>query len=67
MKINLKNTLIFMLAVITSIMFITDWVIAVAFNGTFTVYGIVVNLIEATIAVTCFDYIEACLENKNIK
>lgn len=67
MKINLKNTLIFMLAVITSIMFITDWIIAVAFNGTFTVYGIVVNLIEATIAVTCFDYIEAYLENKNIK
>lgn len=67
MKINLKNTLIFMLAVITSIMFITDWVIAAAFNGTFTVYGIVVNLIEATIAVTCFDYIEAYLENKNIK
>ncbi len=67
MKINLKNTLIFMLAVITSIMFITDWVIAVAFSGTFTVYGIVVNLIEAAIAVTCFDYIEAYLESKNIK
>ena len=67
MKINLKNTLIFLLGVITTIMFVTDWVIAVAFNGTFTVYGIVVNLIEATIAVTCFDYIEAYLENKNIK
>lgn len=67
MKINLKNTLIFMLAVITSIMFITDWVIAVAFNGTFTVYGIVVNLIEAAIAVTCFDYIDAYLKSKNIK
>ena len=67
MKINLKNTLIFMLAVITSIMFITDWVIAVAFNGSFTVYGIVVNLIEATIAVTCFDYIEDNLQSKNIK
>lgn len=67
MKINLKNTLIFMLAVITSIMFITDWIIAVAFNGTFTVCGIVANLIEATIAVTCFDYIDAYLKSKNIK
>lgn len=67
MKINLKNTLIFLLGVITTIMFVTDWVIAVAFSGTFTIYGIVANLLEAAIAVTCFDYIDAYLKSKNIK
>lgn len=67
MKINLKNTLIFMLGLIAFIMFVTDWIIAIAFSGTFTVYGIVVNLIEATIAVTCFDYIDDYLKSKNIK
>lgn len=67
MKINSKNTLIFMLGLIAFIMFVTDWIIAIAFSGTFTVYGIVVNLIEATIAVTCFDYIDDYLKSKNIK
>ena len=53
MKFNFKNFLILVVGIITFISFVTDWVIAVAFSGTFTVYGITINLIEMAISTLC--------------
>ena len=67
MKFNFKNFLILTIGIITFILFVTDWVIALVYSGTFTVYGIVVNLIEMAISTLCFDYLENYIEINNIK
>ena len=46
------------------IAFICDWVIAIVGSGTFTIFGLITNLLLAASAVLCFDYLENYLENK---
>ena len=64
-RFNLQNFFILIFGLINLILFVSDWVIAIMFIGTFTVLGIILNLVEASLFVGCFDYLEYYLNNKN--
>ena len=57
-KINWKNLIIIELGTLMMSMAIMDWIVAIFRNGTFTIYGLFVNLLELMIAAYCYDYID---------
>jgi O-antigen/teichoic acid export membrane protein len=62
MKINYKNLLILSIGIVLFIAFISDWIIALVFGGTFTGYGLFINLMEILMCSMCYDYIENCIK-----
>lgn len=57
-KLVFKNLIIMEYGILMFVLFLTDWIIAIFKNGTFTVFGIIVNGIEAYAAAKCFEYLE---------
>lgn len=67
MKINYKNLLVLSVGIVFFIAFISDWIIALVFGGTFTGYGLFINLMEILMCSMCYDYIENCIEKSTAK
>lgn len=63
MKLNVKRAALFFLGVLCAAMFITEWVI-VLFKGSFTWFGLFVNLLELFVAYVVYTYFENYLEER---
>ena len=63
MKLNIKRASILFLGILCATMFITEWVI-VLIKGSFTWFGLFVNLLEAFVVCVCYDYLEDYLKNR---
>ena len=61
MKLNIKRTTLFLLGVLCASMCVTEWII-VLFKGSFTLFGLFVNLLELFIAYGIYTYFENYLE-----
>lgn len=67
MKLNIKNLIIMLIGILTFMLGVSDWVLALVNNGTFTVIGLVINLAEFFVACECYEYLEDYLNNKEVK
>lgn len=65
MKQKCKNIVALLLGGASFIFFITDWMLALGYSGTFTTFGLLVNIFEATIFVICYDYLENNVQKKH--
>lgn len=63
MKLNIKRTSLFLLGVLCAAMCITEWII-VLFKGSFTWYGLFVNLLEMFVVYVVYTYFENYLEER---
>ena len=64
-KLNIKNFLVLELLVLMIVAFLTDWIIAIIHGGTFTIFGLIVNGLEAFIAAICYDFLEQFYKQKH--
>lgn len=60
-----KNLLIMLLGVLAFMLAISDWIIILLQNGTFTSLGLFINILELIVACDCYEYLEDYLDNKN--
>lgn len=58
MKLNVKNLIVLLIGVLAFMLGLSEWIIALVYNGTFTVLGLLINLIEFFVANECYEYLE---------
>ncbi len=66
-KINFKNLIILEFGILCFVLFLTDWIIAVTQDATFTVFGLITNFIYLAVANICYEYLTEYYENKKLK
>lgn len=64
MKLNIKNLIIMLIGILAFMLGLSDWILALVKNGTFTVVGLLINLTEFFVACECYEYLEDYLNNK---
>lgn len=63
-KLNYKNLGLFIVMMIFTILFISDWLIVLFMGACFTWLGVITNMLFIFIAGAIYDYFEEYLEEK---
>lgn len=66
-RLVIKNLFILEIGFLSFILAMSDWIIALFQNGTFTVFGLLINIIELLVSVMCYEYLEDYLNNKEVR
>ena len=63
-KLNYKNIFLFIIMLISAILFIKDWVIILVKGASFTWLGLITNIIFLGVASFTYEYLEEYIQEK---